>query len=196
MPWRPSSKDTLSSKTATKTVTRTEKGIGGGVTPQQSPKDLHEPTESREQPDTNSDGKRDARTLPNAELAESINEMLSQASQKIIDVAIRKPKDRTKLLHRRAILDRDTYTNFMAGDVQRALEAEMQPYDGSPARLGNEDVAPLGRVAVDWHLSRHAQTTYTTTFLVVETEDFDLLLGGPVVKEYQLWRAVVAPRRK
>ncbi|KAH0548230.1 hypothetical protein GP486_008059 [Trichoglossum hirsutum] len=196
MPLRSPSNSAPDSQTANNTAADTGKIAGGDVAPQKPLEDPHEPARSQEQVNTSGSGKSGTHPPPEVELTKTVGGMLGQAPQTIVDVAIRGSKDKGRLLFRRAILDSGSYVNFMAGDVQRRLDTEMQPYVGSSEKLWQKEVEPLGRVEVEWRFVGHSQKTYRTPFLVIEAEDFDLLLGGPLIKEHQLNKAVAALHKK
>jgi hypothetical protein len=113
----------------------------------------------------------------------------NQSSRKIVDIAVRKSAG--GLLHRRAILNTESSQSYMAGDVYRALGIEKFPYqEPSVVEPGEKEVTPLGQVKAEWHLATNREKTYTSLFLIIETEDFDFSLGNPLIREHQLREAV------
>jgi hypothetical protein len=114
---------------------------------------------------------------------------LEASTTKISDLGIRKSSSKDGILHRRGLHDASSPHNLMSSDVQRALNGiDMVPYRGSPGAVNvpwQGGVVPLGQVSVDWYLVSAKSTTYTDSFLVVETEDFDLLLGSQIIKDHR-----------
>jgi hypothetical protein len=89
---------------------------------------------------------------------------------------------------RRLLLDLKSQFNVMADDVQKHMNAPLQPYNGDPIFLGwQTDIKPLGQVEAQWKIVGRSKE-YKTTFVVIKTDVFDMLLGQPSIIENQLYR--------
>jgi hypothetical protein len=127
---------------------------------------------------------------------ESANKIFDQAPT-ISDIGIQNPNS-LDFLHRRGLHDISSLHNLMSNDVRRTLNVDMDPYNGKPSVVavpGEGEAAPLGQVRVAWHLKSNTGKTYVDSFLVVETEDFDVVLGEQIIREHQLSDHVGANRR-
>ncbi|KAI9764014.1 MAG: hypothetical protein M1839_006054 [Geoglossum umbratile] len=115
----------------------------------------------------------------------------------VSDIGIQNP-DSLDFLHRRGLHDISSIHNLMSNDVRRTLNVDMDPYNGKPSVVavpGGEEAVPLGQVRVAWHLKSNKGKTYIDSFLVVETEYFDVILGEQIIREHQLSDLVGANRR-
>ncbi|KAN0066952.1 hypothetical protein V8E54_014876 [Elaphomyces granulatus] len=89
---------------------------------------------------------------------------------------------------RRLLLDLKSQFNVMADDVQKHMNAPLQPYNGDPIFLRwQTDIKPLGQVEAQWKIVGRSKE-YKTTFVVIKTDVFDMLLGQPSIIENQLYR--------
>jgi hypothetical protein len=89
----------------------------------------------------------------------------------------------------RLLLDLKSQFNIMADDVQKRINAPLQPYKGEPIFLRWEtDITPLGQVEAQWKVMGRGKE-YKTTFVVIKTDVFDMLLGQPSIIENQLYRS-------
>jgi len=89
---------------------------------------------------------------------------------------------------RRLLLDLKSQFNVMADDVQKHMNAPLQPYNGDRIFLRwQTDIKPLGQVEAQWKIVGRSKE-YKTTFVVIKTDVFDMLLGQPSIIENQLYR--------
>jgi hypothetical protein len=110
-----------------------------------------------------------------------LNSMFDSGPPKIIDIAIHKAKGKD-MLHRCALLKIESFENFMASDVLRDLGIDMNTYDQGPIKvLDQKGIVPVGQVQAERYLAATGKT-YAASFLVTDTEHFDVLLGGPSLK--------------
>jgi len=92
-------------------------------------------------------------------------------------------------LLRRALLDVASRVNLMSDDVRHALGVQMARYNGPTIRVMDKiDLTPLGFAEVDWKFLDQAKI-YRTVFLVIRTPYFDVMLGRPLIEEYQLYES-------
>jgi len=90
---------------------------------------------------------------------------------------------------RRLLLDLKSQFNIMADDVQKHMNAPLQPYKGEPIFIRWEtDITLLGQVEAQWKIIGRNKE-YKTTFVVIKTDVFDMLLGQPSIIENQLYRS-------
>ncbi|KAH0563002.1 hypothetical protein GP486_002435 [Trichoglossum hirsutum] len=182
-----------------KAPAHTDKVTDGHVAPRKAPespeKTCQGPITSCGKAATGGTGKHDSHhALSKTDFAESFGNMIAnQSSKKIVDIAIQKSAG--NWLYRRALLDTESSRNYMSGDVHRALGIQMVPYRrASVVEPGEEEeVAPLGLAKAEWQLSTNKEKTYTTLFLIIESDDFDLSLGKPLISEHRLNEAVGSP---
>ncbi|CAF9904963.1 MAG: hypothetical protein HETSPECPRED_004835 [Heterodermia speciosa] len=70
--------------------------------------------------------------------------------------------------------------DVVSKSVADALGMKMESYDGGDIKPLEETLRPLGQLMLDWHVMGKGKT-YTTTFLVLESDDFDVLLGDETI---------------
>lgn len=85
-----------------------------------------------------------------------------------------------------AVLDTGATVDVMTKKVADSLGVEMEPYYGEDLIPLKGALAPLGQVTLDWHVINRI-VTYTTTFLVVDCEGFDVLLGESTIKNNKFY---------
>ena len=67
--------------------------------------------------------------------------------------------------------------DVVSKSVADALGMKMESYDGGDIKPLEETLRPLGLLMLDWHVMGKWKT-YRTMFLVLERDDFDVLLSG------------------
>ena len=87
-------------------------------------------------------------------------------------------KDSSKT--RIAKLDTGSAVNVVSKPVAEALGMNMEPYYGADVVPLGGTMRPLGQLTLDWHVMGKGKT-YTTTFLVLESEEFDVLLSDETI---------------
>lgn len=93
-------------------------------------------------------------------------------------MVIHLPKDGSKT--RIAKLDTGSSVDLVSKSVAEALDMKMEPYyDGDVVPLG-ETMTPLGQLTLDWHVMGKGKT-YTTTFLILDSKEFDVLLSDETI---------------
>ena len=93
-------------------------------------------------------------------------------------MVIHLPKDGSKT--RIATLDTGSRVDVVSKPVADALGMTMEPYDGEVVKPVVGEVKPLGQLNLDWHVMGKGRT-YTTKFLVLESEAFDVLLSDETI---------------
>ena len=93
-------------------------------------------------------------------------------------MVIHLPKEGSKT--RIAKLDTGSAVNVVSKSVADALGMKMEKYYGGDVVPLGGKMTPLGQLTLDWHVMERAKT-YTTTFLVLDTEDFDVLLSDETI---------------
>lgn len=91
-----------------------------------------------------------------------------------------------------AKLDTGADLDVMSKRVADALGIELEPYSGEDIIPLGGRIRPLGQITRDWHVMER-KMTYTTTFVVLEVEEFDILLGAKTISEcgfYQINNAI------
>ena len=86
-----------------------------------------------------------------------------------------------------AKLDTAAQLDVMSKRVAVALGTELESYSGEDVRELGGRMKPLGQLTMDWHVMSKKKT-YTTTFLVVDTEEFDVLLGEKTMDEIGFYK--------
>ena len=79
-----------------------------------------------------------------------------------------------------AKLDTGSSVDVMSKRVADCLDMKMEPYYGEDVIPLGGAMTPLGQLTLDWHVMERS-VTYTTTFLVLDGEDFDVLLSESTI---------------
>ncbi|OJJ70192.1 hypothetical protein ASPBRDRAFT_45488 [Aspergillus brasiliensis CBS 101740] len=87
-------------------------------------------------------------------------------------------------------LDTMAQVSIMRKDIFDKLGLPLDHFSGAlvplQTRSAETPIRPIGLVRhVDWRFARGSQT-YTTDFLVVDTDQYDVLIGEPEIKRYHL----------
>ncbi|KAI9854145.1 MAG: hypothetical protein M1813_001352 [Trichoglossum hirsutum] len=173
---------------STSDTTTTRTAGKGDIAPLKPPETPHKPPPSSEKAAADATNNKHV-GHPSSNDEASLNSMFGSGPPKIIDIAIHKAKGKD-MLHRCALLKIESFENFMASDVLRDLGMDMNTYDQGPIMvLDQKGIVPVGQVQAEWYLAATGKT-YAASFLVIDTEHFDVLLGGPVIKEYQLHKFI------
>ena len=93
-------------------------------------------------------------------------------------MVIHLPKDGSKT--RIAKLDTGSRVDVVSKPVADALGMKMEPYYGKDVVPLGGIMRPLGELTLDWHVMGKS-ITYTTTFLVLDSEEFDVLLSDETI---------------
>ena len=104
-------------------------------------------------------------------------------------MVIHLPKGGSKT--RIAKLDSGCAVNVVSKSVAEALGMKMEKYDGIEVAPLGGTMRPLGQLTLDWHVMGK-ERTYTTTFLVLDTENFDVLLGDETIKTLDFYTVTQA----
>lgn len=87
-----------------------------------------------------------------------------------------------------AKLDTGVEVDLVSNRVANDLDMKMKPYHGEDFMALGGRMRPLGQLTLDWHVIGK-EKTYTTTFLVVEAEEFDVLLGDKTIGEITFYNS-------
>lgn len=124
------------------------------------------------------------------DLGSVVDSNLLQLSTK--DVAAPVWKTTFKIvIHRRdtsimrvAKLDSGANVDVMSKRVADSLGMKLEPYFGEDNLALGGRKTPLGQLTLDWHVMGKGRT-YTSTFLILDVENFDVLLGDKTIGEVE-----------
>ena len=85
-----------------------------------------------------------------------------------------------------AQLDTGADVDVMSKPVADALGMNLETYSGEDVLPLGGRMTPLGQLTLDWHVMGK-ELTYTTTFLVLNTKEFDVLLSHKTIGEIGFW---------
>ena len=90
---------------------------------------------------------------------------------------------------RMAKLDTAAAVNVLSKSVADDLGVTLEPYHGPDITpLGDQKLKPLGQVTLRWHVMQKGTRTYTTEFVVLDTDKFDALLCEETIGEIGFYK--------
>jgi hypothetical protein len=96
---------------------------------------------------------------------------------------------------KRATLDSGAEVSMVASDVVEDIGIEIRepsPTESAIRLVFPEEgsIEPLGQVEIEWCF-QDGRDVYKSTFWVLDTEDFDILIGGPLISKHKLFKRKV-----
>lgn len=96
---------------------------------------------------------------------------------------------------KRATLDSGAEVSMVASDVVRGLGIKIRKSSAGEVAIrlmfpNEEPIEPLGQSEVEWFFQEERKT-YRSVFWVLDTERFDILIGGPLIKKHRLFKRKV-----
>ena len=87
-----------------------------------------------------------------------------------------------------AKLDTASAVDVLSKSVADVIGRTIDPYDGEDIAPLGDKIKPLGQITLDWHVMNKGVRTYTTTFLVLDTDRFDALLGEDTIAKIGFYK--------
>ncbi|KAI9857275.1 MAG: hypothetical protein M1813_008313 [Trichoglossum hirsutum] len=96
---------------------------------------------------------------------------------------------------KRATLDSGAEVSMVASDVVQDLGIKIRKSSAGEVAIrlmfpNEEPIEPLGQSEVEWFFQEERKT-YRSVFWVLDTERFDILIGGPLIKKHRLFKRKV-----
>jgi hypothetical protein len=93
---------------------------------------------------------------------------------------------------KRATLDSGAEVSMVASDIVQDLGIKIRKptTEGVTIKLVFPDegsVEPAGQADIEWCF-QDGKKVYKSAFWVLDTENFDILIGGPLIKEHNLFK--------
>jgi hypothetical protein len=96
---------------------------------------------------------------------------------------------------KRATLDSGSEVSIVASDVVEGLGITVRQPSAGEAAIQllfprEEPVEPLGQAEVEWYFqnSQGEPKVYKSVFWVLDSEEFDILVGAPLIDEHKLFK--------